>query len=221
MLLFFFFYWMQRTIHCVGFVVEWFIGTQWPAFGFGKRWTAWLCLSVCVSLLLTVCFFGAPYLFLLYLPFPTLLHLLKFFPFLFPFLHLRFSLFLHVSESPSYHRYITSVSLSFFPVSEYPPRPFSTLPRNSGLRGGSLSIYSRVLFEEALSFPCLSVGAWQDEQHWAWPLGLVCGFCGSMRTMKCCSRAYANCIAAFIKSCQWVSNVLKCFTWSALMIPKE
>ena len=37
-------YWMQRAVHCMGFVVEWFIGMQWAALGFGERWSAWLCL---------------------------------------------------------------------------------------------------------------------------------------------------------------------------------
>lgn len=176
-----------------------------------------VCLSVAYCLLL-----GAPYLFLLYLPFPTLLHLLKFFPFLFPFLHLRFSLFLCVSESPSYHRYITSISLSFFPVSEYPPHPFSTLSRNSRLRGGSVNIYSTEFSLRSLCpFPVFQLVLGRMSNIEPDPLAWFVASVGSMWTMKCCSRAHANCIATFIKNCQWVSKVLKCFTWNVLMISKE
>lgn len=209
---------MQRTIHCMGFVVEWFIGMQWPAFGFGRRWTAWLCLSLCVSLLLTVCFLGHLTCFsCTFLSRPsTSLEVL------FPFLHLRFSLFLCVSESPSYHRYITSISLSFFPVSEYPPHPFSTLSRNSRLRGGSVNIYSTEFSLRSLCpFPVFQLVLGRMSNIEPDPLAWFVASVGSMWTMKCCSRAHANCIATFIKNCQWVSKVLKCFTWNVLMIYKE
>lgn len=96
-------YWMQRTVHCVGFVVEWFIGTRWAAFGFGGKWTAWLCLSLCLSVAYCLLFW-ATYPFPLYLPFPNPLCLLKFFQFISLFLHLQFSFFLCVSKSSSHHQ---------------------------------------------------------------------------------------------------------------------
>ena len=84
-------YWMQRTVHCMGFVVEWFIGMQWAALGFGKRWSAWLCFFLCPSV--AYCLLSwAPL--LLCLPFHTPLCLLKFFQFLSLSVHLQFSFFL-------------------------------------------------------------------------------------------------------------------------------
>lgn len=96
-------YWMQRTVHCMGFVVEWFIGMRWVAFGFGEKWTAWLCLFLRLSVAHCLLFW-APYPFPLYLPFPTPLCLLKFFQLLSLFLHLQFSFFLCVSKSSSHHQ---------------------------------------------------------------------------------------------------------------------
>lgn len=43
---------MQRTVHCMGFVVEWFIEMQWAALGFGKRLPGFA--SLYVSLMLIV-----------------------------------------------------------------------------------------------------------------------------------------------------------------------
>lgn len=214
---------MQRTIHCMGFVVEWFIGMQWPAFGFGKRWAAGLCLSLAYSLLcVSLLLLGGTLLLSPVPSFPDPSSSLEVrsvsFP-MSPFAILIFPLCIRISlSSPVYHIYFFKFLSSFWIPS--PPILFPTQKHQATWRQCAY-LFHRVLFEEALSFPFLSVGAWQDEQQRAWPLGLVCGFCGSMWTMTCCSRAHANCIATFIKNCQWVSKVLKCFTWNVLMIPKE
>lgn len=217
-------YWMQRTIHCMGFVVEWFIGMQWPAFGFGKRWAAWLCLSLCLPIAYCLLFWGGEGCTLFVSPVPsfpdpsTSLEVLSVsFP-ISPFAILIFPLCFRISLlSPVYHIYFFKFLSSLWIPS--PPILYPTQKLQATWKQCDLS--HRVLFEEALSFPFLSLGSWQDEQQRAWPLGLVCGFCGSMWTMKYCTRAHANCIATFIKNCQRVSKGLKCFTWYVLMIPKE
>ena len=167
-------YRIQRLNHCMSFVVEWFIGMQWAAFGFGERWTAWLCLSLCCLL---SAFLAALYPFPLYLPFPAPLHVLKFFHFLSLFPYLQFSFFLCVSESPSspvYHIYLFK---SLFQSLKTLPTPALPHPETPGCvcRQGEY-LFHRIP-QEALSFLFLGVGAWQHEQQWAWPLGLVCGSC--------------------------------------------
>ena len=120
-------YWMQRAVHCMGFVVEWFIGMQWAALGFGERWSAWLCLSLCPSV--AYCLLSRAPL-PRCLPFHTPLCLLKFFQFLSLSLNLQFSFFplcFKISLSPVYH-----ISLSKSPSRLWIPfHPFSASPRTS------------------------------------------------------------------------------------------
>lgn len=162
---------MQRTVYCMRFVVEWFIGTQWAAFGFEKRWTAWPCLSLCLSVAYSFgCFTLFPRTFL-----SPPLDTPKFFQFSFPFSPFAILIF------PLCLPLITSIHVSFTKsVSNLwipsPPLLYFTQKLQGVCRPCEYLFY-RVLFEEALSFLFLAVGTWQDEQQRAWPLDLVCGFC--------------------------------------------
>lgn len=106
-------YWMQRTVHFVGFVVEWFIGMQWAAFEFGKKWTAWLCFFL--SLLLPVCSSGYPTLFLctfLFLPSTDSWSSFSFFPCVSTYNSHFFSLCFQISLLPPVHLFSFCKSLS-------------------------------------------------------------------------------------------------------------
>ena len=138
---------MQRAVHCMGFVVEWFIGMQRAAWGFGERWSAWLCFSLCPSV--AYCLLSwAPL--PRRLPFHTPLCLLKFFQFLSLSLNLQFSFFplcFKISLSPVYH-----ISLSKSPSWLLIPfHPFSASPRTSRVVETS-NIYST---ESSLKRLCL------------------------------------------------------------------
>lgn len=103
-------------------------------------------VSLSVSLLLTL--LGA----LLFSLVPSFLHLsipLSSFGFLFLFLHLQFLFFLCVSLSSLVYM---SLLPSLFPISEYPPHPFSTSPRNSRVCVDRVNIYST---ESSLRRLCL------------------------------------------------------------------
>lgn len=161
-------YWMQRTVYYMGFVAEWFIGMQLAALGFGKRLPGFA--SLYVSLVLTVYSPGQPTLFACNFLAPPLYVSWSSFSF-FP----CFSIYNSHFFSPCQNfPLITNVSrLSLFPISAYPPHPFFTTLRNSMVNVDLVSIYST---ESSWTSLFLSVGAKQDEQHWAWPCGL-CGFC--------------------------------------------
>lgn len=160
-------YWMQRTVYYMGFVVEWFIGMQLAALGFGKRLPGFA--SLYVSLVLTVYSPGQPPLFACNFLAPPLC-LLKFFQFLSLFLHLQFPFFLSMSKFSSYYQYITSKPFSnlWIPSS---PLLYLTQKLNGGCRLGEY-LFHRVLLDFSLSFSGCQA-RWAAMSLTLWPLWLL------------------------------------------------